>query len=457
MTLDGVRFKKVEVPAGEKPRVVIEGKAAPNAEVVVENQSVGVFAPGITPDRYVRAKAGADGSFSVEVPAPREGDHVGVKSGGKAYATRLKEIEAIDGRPPVVRQQGLRLLPDGDGFTFTHVCKSDVVGEPHQTFTLTHTTTGEVTSLTLDNDGRLPKDARVKGALGDLWNVSTSDGAHNVTSGCGVLLAPPADPTAEPRATTMHPNAQLGELKGPLFVGGPDARTVIQGEIGDCWLVSACDAICKTNPGKLREIIKDNGNGTYTVTFQRFDHEKQRYVKDEVTVTNQVYLRGGKPLYGSSSTGDVWFAILEKAYAQWKGGYDGCRSGYPFEAFEALLGNAGRHFDCDATGTEALWRQLQKRASTNAMVTWTRVDTAEVPFVNTGLAGDHAYSVLGVSDVNGERMVKVRNPWGSNGWVARNNRVGIKADNDVLEVPLAVFARFFAGVGCAPCAAAAVA
>jgi hypothetical protein len=257
---------------------------------------------------------------------------------------------------------------------------------------------------------------------------------------------------AEPRATASHTTAQRIELKGPLFVdGGPKPRTVTQGEIGDCWLVSACDTLAQVAPNKLRDIIKDNKNGTYTVTLQRFDHELDRYVKDEVTVTNQVYSKyGSKPLYGASTAGDIWFPILEKAYAQWKGGYDGCRSGYPYEAFEALLGAEGRHFDCDATGSDAMWAQLRKREKSEAIVAWTRVDSNEVPFGNTGLVGDHAYSILGTREENGERFVKVRNPWGSNGWAAKNNNVGIKSDDDVLEVPIAVFTKFFGGVGCAP-------
>ncbi|MCC7072090.1 MAG: hypothetical protein IT383_12250 [Deltaproteobacteria bacterium] len=459
MSLDGVRFKRSNpTPPGkteEPPKVVVEGKAAPNAEVLIENKSLASFAPAGEADTFVRARAGADGSFSAELPGAREGDQLKLRSGASVVGVRLKNVEALDGRPPVVRQQGIRLIPDGDGFRLTNVCKSDVVGEPEQQLILTNARTGEVTTFTLDDEGKLPRGARLAGKPGDTWPVSTSDGTHLVSSAFGVLLAPPADATAEPLPTARTAGARLAPLSGPLFVGGPDPRTIKQGELGDCWLLAACDALCATNPQRLRDMIRDNGDGSYTVSFQRFDHERQRYVSEEVTVTNQVYVKpgygGDKPLYGSSLAGDTWFPILEKAYAKWKGGYEGVNGGYPFEAFEAMLGAAGRHYDCETMPREALWAALNKKSKAKeAMVTWSRVETPTLPFANSGLASDHAYSVLGTVEKNGERYVKVRNPWASNPWAAQNNRLGIVADKDVLEVPLALFAKMFVGVGAAP-------
>lgn len=456
MTIDDVRFKRVNLPTTAPPgtagRVVLEGKTTPNSEVVVENKSQAPFAPADGSDVFVHAMAGADGSFSVELPAARQGDQFRLQSGASTVRVRLRDIEAIDGRAPVVRQQGIRLVADGDGFRFTNVSKNDVIGAAGNQFILTNARTKEVTTFTLDEDGRLPKGAHIKGQPGDTWPVSTSDGVTVVDSGCGVLVAPPADPTAEPRPASQAQNALMGRLKGPLFaVGGPAPRTTLQGQLGDCWLVAACDAIALANPDHLRDIIKDNKNGTFTVTFQRFDHDVGRYVAEPVTVSDQVYMRGDKPLYGSSSTGDCWFPILEKAYAQWKGGYDGVRSGYPFEAFEAILGAAGRHFDCDATPADAIWLALKKRAAAReAMVCWSRVETPALSFANSGLASDHAYSVLGVEERGGERLIKLRNPWGSNPWSARNNQLGIIADKDVLEIPLATFMSRYCGLGCAP-------
>lgn len=124
MTIDELKFRKIDVPAAPAPKVVLEGKTEPNSDIVIENKSMAVFAPTDTADTFVHAKAGADGSFSVELPTAREGDRVVVKSGASAIGLRVATVESVDGRPPVVRQQGLRLVPSKDGFAFAQVCKS---------------------------------------------------------------------------------------------------------------------------------------------------------------------------------------------------------------------------------------------------------------------------------------------------------------------------------------------
>lgn len=460
MTIDKLKFRKLDLPtlapsSTTAPKVVLEGKAGPNSDVVVENKSMAVFAPTDTADTFARARAGADGSFRVELPTAREGDRVVVKSGASAIALRVSNVESIDGRPPVVRQQGLRLVAQSDGsFAFTQVCKSPTVGEPGQLFKLTNVRTKEEVTFTLDDDGRLPKGARLGGAAGDSWSVSTSDGTHEVKSGCGLLVAPS---DAKEPAAAGGASKQLITLTQPLFVeGGPSAKSVKQGEIGDCWLVSACDAIASSRPERLREMMKDNGDGTVTVTFQRFDHDVNKYVDEKITVTREVYGSGGSPayhspIYGRSLKGEAWFPLLEKAYAQWKGGYDGIRSGYPFEAFEAILGAEGKHFDLDVGTPDAVWNGLLKQTRKGeAMVAWSRVDTPTFSYANTGLVGDHAYAVLGAEQRGDERIVRVRNPWNSNNWGAHNGVLQMtQLEGGILEMKLEVFMKYYAGYGAA--------
>lgn len=450
MTIDKLKFRKLDVPAGPAPKVVLEGRAAPHSDVVVENKSMAVFAPTETTDTFAHAKAGADGSFRVELPTAREGDRVVVTSGKSAIALRVANVESVDGRPPVVRQQGLRLVASADGFTFTQVCKSPTVGEPGQLFKLTNVRTKEEVSFTLDDNGLLPRSARLGGAAGDSWSVATSDGTHEVTSGCGLLVAPSS---AQEPAAAAQARKQLITLTEPLIVGGgPSAASIKQGEIGDCWLVSACDAIATVAPSRLREIMKDNGDGTVSVTFKRFDHEAKKYVDEKITVTRDVYGFGANPTYGKSLKGESWFPLLEKAYAQWKGGYDGIRSGYPFEAFEAILGAEGKHFDLDVGTPDAVWSSLSKQTRNgDAMVAWSRVDTPALSYSNTGLVGDHAYAVLGVEQRGEERIVRVRNPWNSNSWGAHNGPLKMtQLDGGILEMKLDVFMKYYAGYGAAP-------
>ncbi len=364
MTIDKLGFKKTGSV------VVAQGKVAPDSEVVVENKSLAPFAPADTPDVFAHAKAGADGTFSVTLPAAREGDRLQVRAGKSALAVRLQNVESVDGRPPVVRQQGLRLVAGEPGtFLFSHVCKSTVVGEPGQLLQVKNRRSGEAAVLTLDDEGRLPADAQVSGAPGDVFDLATSDGAHNDSFAevCGALCAPLAA-GAQPPPVAATGNVRLKKLDGPLFAdGSPRVATAKQGRIGDCWLVSTMDAIAAVDPQRIKDMIKDNEDGTFTVTFQRYDHEQERYVPEPVTVDNSFYVTGfaNMPAYGSCASGDLWFAVVEKAYAAWKGGYEAVRSGYPFEAFEAVLGAAGRHFD-STSRRPTLWGARSRSASSAA-------------------------------------------------------------------------------------------
>ena len=476
MTIEKLRFRRAPpgseggAPAQAAPRVVIEGTTAPHATVVVENKSIATFAPVDTADAFARGKADASGAFAIELPAAREGDHVSVRAEVKArgvvgaLAVRVANVEAVDGRAPVVRQQGLRLVANGaapDGqtrFAFAQVCRSETVGEPGQALRFTNLRTKYTATFALDDAGRLPGDATLAGAPGDVWKLATSDGAHNtkLTDACGSLVAPDAGATMTAALRAHRPSSTV-ELTAPLFAaGGPKERTAKQGEIGNCWLVSVADAVASARPERLRERMRDNGDGTITVRFARWDRERARYVDEDVTVDRRVPARSGKALYGTMTSDESWFPLLEKAYAQWKGGYDGISSGYPFEAFEALLGAEGTHFDHDVSAPEALWRALSRQAARgDAVVAWTRVDTRSLSFANTGLAGDHAYAVLGVEQREGpngpERVVRLRNPWGQNPWAANGGKLGLRSSSGgVLEMPFDAYVRYFAGTGAAP-------
>lgn len=245
MGIDDVRFKKMgPTTTGAPPKVLVEGKTTPNATVVVENKSLAPFAPTQTADTFTTVTAGADGTFKAELPAAREGDQLKVRSEARgvmgALSVRIANVEAIDGRPPVVRQQGLRLVASKDGaaFGFAQVCKSTAVGEPGQLLRMTNNRTSAAVTFTLDDEGRLPKDAKLEGKPGDVWQLATTDGTHNTSysDGCGMLVAPSA--TSEPQAMSGHTGMAKVALTAPLFAsGGPSACAVKQGQsatVGSC-------------------------------------------------------------------------------------------------------------------------------------------------------------------------------------------------------------------------------
>ena len=102
--------------------------------------------------------------------------------------------------------------------------------------------------------------------------------------------------------------------------------------------------------------------------------------------------------------------IFEKAYAQWKGGFDAIEAGMSATALEALTGAKPDFFPVTSdSNPQKLWAELKKVTAGGGCVValskpW---DPGEA-----GVVADHAYTLLGVEEKNGQKLVQLRNPWG---------------------------------------------
>lgn len=132
-----------------------------------------------------------------------------------------------------------------------------------------------------------------------------------------------------------EPRLQKRDFSGfKLFDGGKDASDyenairpadVSQGAIGDCYLIAALGALAATPEGRrhIRDMIHDNGDRTYTVTFR--DGKK-------VTVDDDFYTKGNSLAYAKS--GELWPLILEEAYAKREGSYGAIVGGSGGDVFK---------------------------------------------------------------------------------------------------------------------------
>jgi hypothetical protein len=62
---------------------------------------------------------------------------------------------------------------------------------------------------------------------------------------------------------------QYRYVSGSLFVGGISHTDVDQGEVGDCYFLSALANTALHAPAKILNMFYDNGDGTFTVKFFR--------------------------------------------------------------------------------------------------------------------------------------------------------------------------------------------
>jgi hypothetical protein len=98
-------------------------------------------------------------------------------------------------------------------------------------------------------------------------------------------------------------------------------------------MLAALAAIARANPSLIRNMIKDNGDGTYNVTLYIQDNFWSSRSPKVVKVKSTFPANNGNPAY--SQIGDrgkkgpeLWVMLIEKAYAMSKGGYDDIEGGF---------------------------------------------------------------------------------------------------------------------------------
>ncbi|MET0910817.1 MAG: C2 family cysteine protease, partial [Ilumatobacteraceae bacterium] len=108
---------------------------------------------------------------------------------------------------------------------------------------------------------------------------------------------------------------------GPEGTGTPALTDIDQGDLGDCWFLASLGAISQSDPGWITRHIRDNGDGTHTVTLYDRTGDGE-YEPVEITVDGDFPVDAdGDPVYSQPAAGnETWAMLYEKAFAQWKGG-----------------------------------------------------------------------------------------------------------------------------------------
>lgn len=205
--------------------------------------------------------------------------------------------------------------------------------------------------------------------------------------------------------------ASFGKLSNPLTVGGIGEDDVEQGQLGDCYFLASLEAVAHSKPQLLENAIRDNKDGTFTVTLWSHPDGGGAPHKVQVTVDDKFALSGGQSRYATSRTGELWPLVFEKAYAEWKGGYEAIQGGMATNALAALTGaRPGWVPVDDKTSATAIYEKISRLLKSGASVVASTQDLKrEVPGVIEG----HSYTVLGAVEQNGQKFIQLRNPWGS--------------------------------------------
>jgi len=422
----------------------IAGLAGPNVTIEAINLTTAPSQRLHNEDTFVLGTTDASGKFSGKMQDMQEGDVIRMRARtadgkvGEWVTINAKGIAGTDTRNAQVALFRIGVADAGNGkINITNINGSRQISEPGSKLQFTNVRTGEKTVVQIDAEGQMPKDLKISGKPGDVIKVAATDGKNNTSFAveAGPALTVPGG-TAGPGGKidlpdpALHkdeldangkPKFELKRFSGPLFKDGVSPEDVQQGQIGDCYLPAAISALAKSDPTLLQNMIKDNGDGTYTVTFKKRDYRTGKAVDVPVKVDGDLYARAwGGPLYGSSN-GDktekgmeLWFPILEKAYAQWKGSYNTIGSGgLSSDVWEACTGKEGVSESISYMGADKLWTEIKSAVDSKRPVgAGTYGEEEDARYTNSGVYADHAYSILGYKEKDGVKYVTMRNPWG---------------------------------------------
>ncbi|TNE45145.1 MAG: hypothetical protein EP343_28150 [Deltaproteobacteria bacterium] len=424
----------------------------------------------------MEVKADEWGKFHGNLNDVQEGDHLRVRtrdSQGNVsnwITMQAGGIDAVDTRNAQTQTETFGLEANENGDVELIYIGDGMISEPNAQFRLTNNRSGETFDFQLDGEGKLPPGLSFKGEANDEFSIAVSDGVNNVNfskvSGVVKVEGPPepvdlVDPSPWKKRHVDddgNPTITTQRYSGPLFIDGASASDVKQGSLANCYFCAAASSVAHSSPEVIQDMMKDNGDGTYTVTFKEETYYNSgRFRTRKVTVDGDLYKRssGNRPMYGGSvgetydpDKMELWFPILEKAYAKLNGNsYDEVGNGGNSGKIMAMLvGGTRRSHTISDSNMESVYNRMKEATESGHPMTASTYgkdsDEAE-RYSGKRVYAWHAYTVLGVEESEGKKYVNLRNPWG-------NSEPGNDGKDDgIFKLELAEFAHLYKSVAIA--------
>ncbi|KAF6040030.1 CAPN15 [Bugula neritina] len=137
-------------------------------------------------------------------------------------------------------------------------------------------------------------------------------------------------------------------------------------------------------------------------------------------------LRDGSLAFCKAKRKQLWVPLIEKALAKLHGSYGALTSGTTQEGLAILTGFSCESYDFETLEMsealseehDLLWARLLSSVEPGLLMGCScgRRSMTEEEFSRVGLVRNHAYSILDVKFVQGERLIRLRNTWGKFSW-----------------------------------------
>eukprot|EP00037_Helgoeca_nana_P024456 m.259936 g.259936 ORF g.259936 m.259936 type:complete len:514 (+) comp26643_c0_seq19:30-1571(+) len=252
-----------------------------------------------------------------------------------------------------------------------------------------------------------------------------------------------------------------------LFENPPSPSDIAQGQLGDCWMMTAMSAMAEY-PNALQNLFvtkEFTERGKYTIRLYDSFEKKWKFVTvDDIFPCEAATKPPYKPVFAQPPGRELWPLIYEKAFAKHFGGYDLLDGGNILVALQAFTGDPVFHLSRQDSGgwkvftlrTERDHAKKDELGRPKIKIGLTANKESNVfsddktfdvlmHFVKrkgvigagttgedqgksnstSGLVRGHAYSVLDArkfqdskegSNKETLRLVKLRNPWGKFEW-----------------------------------------
>ncbi|KAF2895494.1 hypothetical protein ILUMI_10681, partial [Ignelater luminosus] len=200
---------------------------------------------------------------------------------------------------------------------------------------------------------------------------------------------------------------------------------VIQGVIGDCWLISALSVLALQHEHIIKRLFitfQVCEEGAYQIRLCKDGKWTSIMVDDRVPCD-----RDGYPYYAEALKNQMWVPLIEKAVAKLYGCYEALDAGYLIEGLNILTGVPCTTVsvflddkDRNESKLNSIWSKLleyrNKRYPMLASCGSNYIDMNHAEAAEKGLETLHCYCVLEVRKIRQQRLIKLLDPRGVTDW-----------------------------------------